>query len=925
MDIDAWLRDLGLERYEQAFRDNEVTLRSLPHLTVDDLKEMGVTPIGHRRLLLQAITLLRESSATAVEPFFEQITPGQGVGAVPNRVPEAERRQLTVMFVDLVGSTVLSSELDPEDMRELISAYHSLAAASINRNGGFVAKYMGDGVLAYFGYPRAHEDDAEGAVQAGLEVVRAIRGLESAAGTPLHVRIGIATGLVVVGDLLGSGAAREQMVVGETPNLAARLQALAEPDSVVIAAATRRLVGDLFQCLDLGGVEVKGFAVPVRAYRVLGVGTAESRFEAFHPTPLAPLVGREEEMGLLLRRWQEARSGEGRVVLLSGEPGVGKSRMLVSLRERLGEERHVPVRYFCSPHHQDSALHPVTAQLERAAGFARGDPPEARLAKLEALLVPTSPTTEDVALLAELLSLPHGERYALPRLAPQRRRELTFEALLRLLERLSARGPLLMVFEDVHWIDPSSRALLDLVVERATGLALLLLITFRPEFEAPWIGRPHVMSLVLNRLGPQQGAALVRTLAGDAALPDDLVAAIVERTDGVPLFLEELTQTMLEAGATGLAAATPWAALAVPATLHDSLMARLDRLDPAAREAAQVGAVIGREFSHELLAAVAGFGEGELAAALDQLIGAGLVFRSVSGPDAGYLFKHALVRDAAYGTLLRDRRRQLHAGIARTLEERFPGLTETGPELIAHHLTEAGHAERAVRYWIDAGRRSAERSADREAVSHLRRGLEVLAGLPSSTERDRTELDFQLAIGTPLIALFGWSGPQVAAAYERAGALCESLGDDEHLITTLFGLASNRIVRGETRAAERLAEQCRVLTEHGRRPADRLLAHRAMGAALMQLGALREARVEFEQISALYDPQRDRSLAARCVTDPRASGLSFLAIVLWIMGYPEQAQRTAGGASRYAAELGHANTTGHILCHARGGTRPAAP
>ena len=506
----------------------------------------------------------------------------------------------------------------------------------------------------------------------------------------------------------------------------------------------------------------------------------------------------------------------------------------------MADEPHATLRYFCSPHHQDSALHPVIAQLERAAGFARGDPPEARLAKLEALLAPTSPPAEDVALLADLLSLPLDDRYPPPPLTPQRKRERTFEALLRQLERLSAAGPVLMIFEDVHWIDPSSRELLDLAVERAARLPVLLLITFRPEFEPPWTGRPHVTALSLNRLGPREAAALVRRVDGRRCLARR-AGGRDRRAHGrraaLPRGADQGGARGRHGQGGGILAASPPAALAVPATLHASLMARLDRLGPAARQVAQVGAVIGREFSHELLAAVAGRGEDELAAALDQLTGAGLVFRRGEGPEAGYLFKHALVRDAAYGTLLRERRRRLHAAVARALEERFPELAGTTPELLAHHLTEAGEAEQAVRYWLEAGRRSAERSADREAVSHLGRGLEVLAGLPASAERDRMELDFQLAIGTPLIALSGWSGPQVAAAYERASVLCESLGETEHLVPALFGLASNRVVRGQTRAAQRLAERCRALAERRRDPVDRLLAHRAMGAALMQLGA----------------------------------------------------------------------------------------
>ena len=684
------------------------------------------------------------------------------------------------MFVDLVGSTALSARLDPEDLRELIGAYHRRVAATVDRSGGFVAKYMGDGVLAYFGYPRAHEDDAERAVRAGLELVAAVGDLEGPAGTALRVRVGIATGLVVVGDLLGGGAAREQAVVGETPNLAARLQALAEPDSVVIAAATRRLVGGLFECLDLGAVEAKGFAGPVRAYRVLGPGTAESRFEAFHAAALAPLVGREEEMGLLLRRWGQAEGGEGRVVLLSGEAGVGKSRLLAAVQERLADEPHLVLRYFCSPHRQDSPLHPVIAQLERAAGFARGDPPEARLDQAGGAAGADLAARRGRGAAGRAAVAPDRRplRPAAARPAAQARADLRGAAAPARAAggpRAGAdglRGRALDRPQLARAARPCGRA-------RRPAAGSCCSITFRPEFEPPWTGQPHVTALTLDRLGRREAAVLVRRITGDAALPDGLVAEIVERTDGVPLFVEELTKAVLEAEAAGTIAATPPAALAVPATLHASLMARLDRLGPAAREVAQVGAVIGREFSHELLAVVADRGEEELAAALGQLADAGLVFRRGAGLETGYLFKHALVRDVAYGTLLRERRRRLHAAVARALEERFPELAGTAPELVAHHLTEAGEAERAVRYWLEAGRRAAGRSADREAVGHLRRGLELLAGLPASAERDRIELEFQLAIGTPLIALHGWGGEPVAVAYERAGTLCEGLGDDE--------------------------------------------------------------------------------------------------------------------------------------------------
>ena len=458
MDVGAWLRGLGLGQYEPVFRDNDIDADLLPALTADDLRELGVDSLGHRKRLLAAIATLAPQAAPQPPSAAPALPPASAR-------PQAERRQLTVVFVDLVGSTALSARLDPEDLRALIGAYHRRVAATVERLGGFVAKYLGDGVLAYFGYPRADEDDPERAIRAGLDLATAVPDLEPPGGTELQVRVGIATGLVVVGDLLGSGAAQEQAVVGETPNLAARLQALAEPASVVIAAGTRRLVGGLFECLDLGAVEAKGFAGPVRAFRVLGPGTAASRFEALHAVP-ATLVGREEEVDLLLRRWKSAKGGQGRVVLLSGEPGVGKSRLLAAVEERLRDQPHARLRYFCSPHRQDSPLHPVIAQLERAVGFARDDPPGARLDRLEALLAPTSPPVEDVALLADLLSLPLGDRRTAPALAPQRKRELTFAALLRQLERLSERDPVLMIFEDVHWIDPTSLEVMD----RSAGL-----------------------------------------------------------------------------------------------------------------------------------------------------------------------------------------------------------------------------------------------------------------------------------------------------------------------------------------------------------------------------------------------------------------------------------------------------------------------
>ena len=517
------------------------------------------------------------------------------------RSPSAERRQLTVMFCDLVGSTTLASKLDPEDLREVIGAYHRCVDDTVHRFGGFVAKYMGDGVLVYFGYPQAHEDDAERAVRSGLVLIEGMKQLDAA--ERLRVRIGIATGLVIVGDLIGTGAAQEQAVVGETPNLAARLQAVAEPNSVVIAASTRRLIGGLFEYDDLGAVDAKGFTEPVRAWRVRSESRTDSRYEALRSSE-TPLVGRDEEIEVLRRRWRRATSSRGEVVLLSGEPGIGKSRLMASLVEETSGAPHTRVWYFCSPHHTDSALLPIIGQLERAAGFGRDDDPFTRLAKLDALLSRVATSAEDAGLIADLLSLPDDGRFALLDPTAQQRKQRTLEALVRQLEYSARRQPVLMIFEDVHWIDPTSLVLLDRMVERIRRWPVLLLMTFRPEFHSPWTGQTHVTMMALSRLDPHDGAAIVERIAGNRALPTELVGEIVERTDGVPLFVEELTKAVLEAS-DGNAGGVVGPALAVPATLHASLMARLDRLGPAAKEAAQIGAAIGREFSYELIVAVA--------------------------------------------------------------------------------------------------------------------------------------------------------------------------------------------------------------------------------------------------------------------------------------------------------------------------------
>ena len=654
-----WLEAIGLGQYADAFEANDIDTDLLAQIDDQLLKDIGVLSAGHRLRLRNAIAKLAPTSTAGANAT-------NAIAATDASSTFAERRQLTVMFCDLVGSTALSARLDPEDLRAVIGAYHRCVAKVIGRGGGFVAKYMGDGVLAYFGYPRADEHDAERAVRAALKLVEKVAGVDTVAAAPLQVRVGIATGLVVVGDLIGQGASQEQAVVGETPNLAARLQALAEPGTVVIAPSTRRLTGGLFEYADLGAVELKGLGAPVMAARVLRGSAAESRFEALHGRDLTPLVGRDEELALLQRRWQQAKAGEGRVVVLIGEPGIGKSRLAQAMLEQPAGEPHTRLRYFCSPHHQASALHPFITQLEHAAGFSREDMPEARLAKLEALLARSNAGAEEIGFIAERMSIPTGDKYRLPDLTPQRRKEKTLEALLAQLARLAAQQPVLMLFEDAHWIDPTSLELLTLTVARASTLPLLLLVTARPEFTPPWPADAHVTMQALARLGRREGMTLVERSAGGKALPAEILEQILARTDGVPLFLEELTKTIIESGLLreedghyALDGALP--PLAIPTTLHDSLMARLDRLAPV-REVAQIGAAIGREFSYPLLSAVAQQPDDRLTEALDRLVRAELVFGRGEVPEAVYTFKHALVQEAAYASLLRERRRSSTPG-----------------------------------------------------------------------------------------------------------------------------------------------------------------------------------------------------------------------------------------------------------------------
>jgi class 3 adenylate cyclase len=883
IEISDWLRKLGLEQYAPAFRDNEIDANVLPSLTAEDLKDLGVTLVGHRRRLLDAIAAIGAEGVRTLDIAT------QG---------DAERRQLTVMFCDLVGSTALSTKFDPEDLRELIGAYHRTVTEVVAGFDGFVAKYMGDGVLIYFGYPRAHEDDAERAVRAGLGAIQAVSCL-NAGPLKLQARVGIATGLAIVGDLIGEGSAQEQSVIGETPNLAARLQAVASPASLVIDARTRQQIGELFDLDDLGPQQLAGFSELQSIWRVLGESGEVSRFEALRSGG-APLVGRGEEVEVLLRRWERAKTGEGRVVLISGEPGIGKSRLTVALSEEIGSEPYTRLRYFCSPHHQDSAFYPFIVQLERAAGFSRDDTVEAKLGKFRAVFAQGIQNDDEFALLSELLSLPSSAGDL--NISPQLKREKVLGALLKLLEVEARRRPVLLIFEDVHWIDPTSRELLDLTVDRVRRLPVLLAITFRPEFQPPWTGRSHVTSLALNRLDEGDGAALVKELAGSAPLTADVIAEIVAHTDGVPLFVEELTKAVLESAGQE----DRRAALSVPTTLHASLMARLDRLGPAAKEVAQIGAVLGREFTYELIEPVAQRDERELQNSLGQLNDAGLLFCRGTAPHSSYLFKHALVQDTAYGTLLRGRRQELHARVATVLEQNFGDLVERRPELLAHHLAAAGDAERAISQWLKAGQYATARLAHLEAIRHFDRGLAALATLAEGPARDEQELELQLARGLSLFTAEGFSAAGAQHAYTRARELAEQRGDGRQQFMAVYGLWQSANGAGEILECRKLSSRLQHLTAANTDDELRLQAHHSAWATCLFSGEPVAAREHCEAGHRLYDLERHhlhRHLYGG--HDPGACARYLGAQVHWVLGYPDKGSASGNEAMALTEQIAH--------------------
>ena len=889
-DIPRWLDEIGLGQYGQAFLQNDIDFEVLPDLTESDLEKLGLS-LGHRKKLLRAIAAMQTSPVAGLP----QSTPVEAAGAPPSLTmpaarPEPERRQLTVMFCDLVGSTALSARLDPEEMREILRAYQNAVAGEVARFDGHVAKFMGDGALAYFGWPRAHEDDAERAVRSSLASIEAVAGLRTATGESLAARIGIATGLVVVWDLIGEGAAQEETVVGETPNLAARLQAAAEPGAVVVGETTRRLLGDLFELDDLGPQDLKGIDRPVRAFRVVREDEAESRFDARQGGTLLPMVGRDQELALLLERWRQAVAGEGQLVLLSGEAGIGKSRITRAMRDALMAEPHLRIRWQCSPYHADSALYPVIQQFVAAAGFTDQDPTAQKLDKLETLLGRAVSNAAEVApVFAAMLSLPADGRYPPLDLTPQQLRTRTLQALVDQLLGLARRRPVLFILEDLHWVDPTTLELLQLVVDTTVGARVLTLVTTRPFTFAGFGGHSHVTRLTLNRLGREPTAAIVGRLTGGKSLPEEVMTQILAKTDGMPLFVEELTKTVLESGLLremdeAFVLTGPLPPMAIPASLHDSLMARLDRLAPI-REVVQTAAVIGREFSHRLLSAVSPLREPELQAALGRVVEAELIHRRGVPPDAIYAFKHALVRDAAYESLLRSTRQLLHARIMDVLEQRFP---DTPPEVIARHAEEAGAPEKAVGYWQQAGESAWHRSANAEAITHLKRCLALLATLPDREERVGQELTVQITLGSALIVNWGYASPEVRPTYARALELARRIGEPAQILPASYGWWVVHFIGGQHRKALEIAEEFLRLARP-RRDAALLAALRAVGWSSLCLGRPTVAEECCAEVEAIHDPQEHRPMGSPYGADLGATTLGFGSWAAWLLGYRDRA------------------------------------
>jgi class 3 adenylate cyclase/predicted ATPase len=907
--ISAWLDGIGLGQYTNTFTENGVDLDLLSDLSESDLEKLGVA-LGHRKRILRAISdsFVRSQAETSNQVLLPPSQP--------------EKRNLTVLFCDLVGSTALAVQLDPEDLSAVIRRFQAICTEVIRHNGGYVARFMGDGLLVYFGYPQAHEDEAENAVHAGLDLVARVSQLLLPSGEPLATRVGIATGVVIVEETIGGGSTREQSAVGETLNLAARLQALAEPNSVVIADATRRLLGGGFVCEQLGDYELKGFSEPVSAFKVTGERAVESRFDARRATKLTHFVGRQRELRQLSHLWAMAKEGKGQIAFLCGEPGIGKSRTTIALLEEIAGDAHITIRWQCSSHHTHSPFFPAIRHLERAARFEPDDTSELKLEKLErALSRAGQAILTDSPLYAALLSIPNSGRYPTLELTPQRQKELTISALIRQLLSFAASQPLLFILEDAHWIDATTMELIDRTIESITTAPVLAVITFRPDFFPPCLDQPHVTTLRLERLGRDQVGNMITDISGFKKLPSEVSELIVSKTDGVPLFVEEMTKAILESGLlkdTGdrYIMTAPLSAPAIPATLHDSLMARLDRLAPI-KEIAQIGAAIGREFSYRLLAAVSGMSSTALNAALAQLAAAELIFGRGEPPDSNYTFKHALVQDVAYASLLRGKRQQLHRAIAEALKAYFVDTVETQPELMAHHLEQAGLTEQAIDYLRRAGQRAIERSAITEAIRHLRRALELLE-LIGGGARPKPALELEVMLAQAMIAGRGYAANETREALLRAKTLIGESTTPSQKFAVLYGIWASYYVGGNVAMQRHAAAEFLAEAERHGACSTLSLAHRVLGTTYVSMGEFEPARQHLEQARVLYDPEDHPDFLYEYGQDIGVAALCYLCWALWHLGYVEQASKVAIEAVARAKALSHPHTLAYTICHAQG-------
>jgi len=837
----------------------------------------------------------------------------------------AERRQLTVMFCDLVDSTVLAERLDPEDYREVVGLYQRTCETIIEPFEGRIAQYLGDGLLVYFGHPVAHEDDARRAVHAGLGILAGLeqlnQRLKAERGVTLAARLGIHTGLVVVGEMGGRGR-QEQLAMGETPNVASRLQALAAPDTLLVSAATHRLVHTFFTFQDLAEHTIKGLSAPLRVYRVLEESGVQSRLEVSRASGLTALVGRQREVDLLADQWGHVRRGAGRVALISGEAGLGKSRLVEAVKDHVAGEPHVRLECRCSPYYQHTALYPLIDLLQRRLGWRREDSAAERLVKLEALVAPYEvPLAEVVPLLAALLTLPlPADRYPPLTLSPQRQRVRTLEAIVSVLRAIATKQPLLFIVEDLHWVDPTTVELLGLLLDQEPQVPLFALLVFRPEFQPPWNGGRDYPRIALTPLSRDETVAMITRVAGDKRMPEPVLQQLVANTDGNPLFVEELTKMVLETGLLRevedrYELAAPTLTLAIPTTLHDSLIARLDRLGPA-KSVAQLAAVLGRTFPYELLQAMSSIDVATLDEALTQLLEAGLLYEQSPRPHARYLFKHALIQEVAYQSLLRSARQQYHQRVAETLSEKFPETAETQPELVAHHYTEAGLGAQAIPYWQRAGERAVGRSANLEAISHLTKGLTLLAQLPERPPRLQQELALQITLGAPLMATRGYSAQDVEKVFGRALELCRQIGETPQLFNALRGLRQFYQIRGDTRTAYELGEQLLRLAERVQDTGQLLEAHNAVGGALFWMADFALAQEHFEQVIRLYDPQKHRAHVYLYGNDPAVVGHSYASWALWYLGHTDQSLRHLDKMFELASEVALPFTMASALAYA---------